>query len=429
MKKFILLSAALACFFISASGFAKSLPEFSPGTCGSRAVKYKTAPASMPWNTAERVAAARDFMAQGDIINSIAYYKSLKDSAEWNEIRPEYALALALGGMSEPAMNCLDNSRQQEPFGSAAYYYAGWIFSLAGYRSIGNNMWDTAKNGGGYHAALAQKAAGAAAENNLCGQKMAQAKDLPRGVKQAQPKSQDAKEGLKAAMISYSEGKYFHAAYLFCGLSEKYPGWVVAYMGCSLALEGAGAFDAARDCARAAETLTGLSADDRKKISERVNELGKMKEEEKDAWMRDKNPENENAMNKEIYVLSFGGANAGFGGGSDFTLSLSGKLGVMIIKEMDVSLGLGYETVSGLVLSVSSAYRYYFDDNYSINPGAAVNFGVSENGLSISIALNGGFSWYLDNKSSSADIIVSLNKSLASEDPSISAYVGMTRYF
>ena len=82
MKKFILLPAALACFFIAASGFAKSLPEFSPGTCGSRAVKYKTAPASMPWNTAERVAAARDFMAQGDIINSIAYYKSLKDSAE-----------------------------------------------------------------------------------------------------------------------------------------------------------------------------------------------------------------------------------------------------------------------------------------------------------------------------------------------------------
>ncbi|PKL92216.1 MAG: hypothetical protein CVV21_05550 [Candidatus Goldiibacteriota bacterium HGW-Goldbacteria-1] len=429
-KTYFLISAALVCLFFTGALYAKPLPEFNPGDCGGWNIKYKTAPASMPWSSADRIAGARDFLIQGDIINSINYYKALKDSGEWSKIRPEYAMALGAGGMYEPAVNFLDTDRQEEPYGAAAYYYAGWVYHLAGYRDMGRDMWKAAQNGGGYHAYFAKDALNTTNPEKLyCAGKLGADKPLPRYVKSAEPDTAEARESLKTALMYYSEEKYFSAAYAFRKMAEKYPGWVIAYMGCSLALEGAGAFDSARAAAEAAQTITGLGKADGDKVSQRVKELGQIKQSDKEAWMRNKNPELETPGVKDTYVISFGGANMGFGGGGDFSLALSGRLGIMVLKEMEVSLGAGFDTLSGLNLSVGATYRYFIDENYSLNPGTAVIFGVSGDGLSISIALNGGFSWYLDKKSSSADIILSLNKTLVSDDPSVSVYVGTTRYF
>ena len=249
---------------------------------------------------------------------------------------------------------------------------------------------------------------------------------LPAEKKRVAPPDAKAKALLVRAVTLLSEKKYFTSILIYRQLIEEYPGWEIPYLGYTLALEKCGAFE----CAKKAAIQARLAAENDKETIEQLklksNELAAMPKADQDNWIMAQTAESFKEKPASFY-LGFGGGQLMFGGSSGFKLTISGRAGMLLNSGMDLSTNVGYDNSSGFDLGVNATQRYYIGTEYSLNPGASIDFNTGRGSLSIGVLCGG--SWYFDNKRSSIDALLSLNAYIGnSAAPAVGFYLGTTRY-
>lgn len=112
----------------------------------------KDIPSRDPWGDKpwfmDPVIEARGYFMLGFLPEAIDRYKEINKAESSIRLRPEYAFMLAMSGYYEPAMLYLDEAHIKDPSGAGAYYYAGWVFTFAGYGDLAKNFWGIAQGGG-----------------------------------------------------------------------------------------------------------------------------------------------------------------------------------------------------------------------------------------------------------------------------------------
>jgi tetratricopeptide (TPR) repeat protein len=429
MKKTLIFLTFLT-FFLTLKNFylnADSLQEFNPLDC--EVVESQNKLFSFLYSDIDKINEARNHLIKGEIIDAIDDYRNLKDSEYWSDICPEYAFTLACAGNLESAMNYLDDAIEEMPSNSSPYYYAGLVFFIAGYKDVANNFFKVAEKFPGYHSQFAAKAAKIGISGIKCLKiTPPPEKNVKKGLKSFVPPSQEAKDALSLALLYYSENKHLSAIYEFLKLIDEYAGWVLPYMGCSLAMEKAGAFDAAKDFTDVALSISGIDKETKNQLEDRKNTFNKMTPEDKTSWIEEKiKAENEDINFDNVFFISFGGANFSFDDG-EFSFSISGRLGIILSKKLDVSLNSGYDKSNGFTLGFNTVYRYFFARSYSLNTGVALTYNSSSSSLFTGIT--GGASWYFDRKKSSVDVMLIINDDLLNDNSlSTNLFLGITRYF
>ncbi|HPD18084.1 MAG TPA: hypothetical protein PLF61_00290 [Candidatus Goldiibacteriota bacterium] len=425
MKKTLIFLA----FFLTLGNFylnADSLPEFNPLDC--KVLESQNKLFSFLYSDIDKVNEARNHLIKGEIIDAVDDYRNLKDSEYWPDVCPEYAFALACIGNFESAMNYLDDAMEEMPSDSSPYYYTGLVFFIAGYKDIANDFFKVAGKLPGYHAQLAAKAAKTGISGIKCLKIIPPEKNIKKVLKSFTPPSQEAKDMLSLALLYYSGNKYLSATYEFLKLIDRYEGWVLPYMGCSLAMEKVEMFDSARDFADAALSISGIDEETKNQLKDRKNAFDKMSPGDKTLWIEEKiKAKNEDINLDNIFFISFGGANFSFDDG-EFSFSISGRLGIILSEKTDVSLNAGYDKSNGFTLGFNTAYRYFFARSYSLNAGVALTYNSSSSSLFTGIT--GGASWYFDRKKSSVDAMLIINSDLLNDNSlSTNLFLGITRYF
>jgi hypothetical protein len=222
-----------------------------------------------------------------------------------------------------------------------------------------------------------------------------------------------------------SEKKYFTAILIYRGLIEKYPDWEIPYLGYTLALEKAGAFDCEKQASKQAQAASGNDSQAKQQLEKKAKQLDSAPAGKQDKWIKAQTTDSF-AEKPAGFYLGFGGGQLMFGGSNGFKLVISGRAGMLMNTGEDISLNLGLDTSSGLDIGANATQRFYVGKEYSINPGIALDYNTGRG--SLSLGLLGGGSWYFE-KNNSLDLLLSLNGYIGNgAGVSAGFYLGMTRY-
>jgi tetratricopeptide (TPR) repeat protein len=248
---------------------------------------------------------------------------------------------------------------------------------------------------------------------------------LPELAKKSAAPDDTAKGLLVRAVTMLSEKKYFTAILIYRGLIEKYPDWEIPYLGYTLALEKAGAFDCEKQASKQAQAASGNDSQAKQQLEKKAKQLDSAPADKQDKWIKAQTTDSF-AEKPAGFYLGFGGGQLMFGGSNGFKLVISGRAGMLMNTGEDISLNLGLDTSSGLDIGANATQRFYVGKEYSINPGIALDYNTGRG--SLSLGLLGGGSWYFE-KNNSLDLLLSLNGYIGNGAGfSAGFYLGMTRY-
>jgi hypothetical protein len=252
--------------------------------------------------------------------------------------------------------------------------------------------------------------------------------ELPAVLKGKTAPDDSAKEKLVRAVSLLADKKYFTSALIYRGLINDYPDWVIPYLGYTLALEKAGAFQCAKEAAVQAAAAAVFDKEIAAQIKAKIKQLEAAAAKPQNSWRFEQTADTF-AEKPAGFYLGFGGGQMVFGGKDGFRLSVNGRFGMLFNTGEDISLNLGIDSSIGSNLGIVGIQRYYLGEDFSANAGALAGIGADSAGLNVSAGLTGGGSIYYDNKKSSLDLMLNMRAYLGGNNKTgVEIYLGTTRY-
>jgi tetratricopeptide (TPR) repeat protein len=338
---------------------------------------------------------ARNFILSENINDAIATYAQLlaKDSVN-SALLAEDAYALALGGVYDAALMRLDRIWFIGADSPDENFYTAQVFALMGYDDLAGEFWKTSDKN--------KTPAWISSKSAILLQKFKRKFQSSDEVT-----SEKLKANFKHANELADKKSYFQSIAAFRKIITVCPNEYLPYVGYSISLEQTGALEKSAQNLKTALSLIGDKAEDKemKQLIEQqlVSVVGKMSL--LPIGTMPGFPPSSSLDIKQPQMMAYAGGMMG-----SSTKSLNGRIGYYISQSSNASLDFGSSNSSGNSYTNLGLSVYNRKNSFVSGGGLLLSKGAESTTLYLKLSV--GFSKMNQNRTSSLDIFLDVNKGL-----------------
>ncbi len=362
---------------------------------------------------------ARNFILTENINEAVAAYSGLAKNSTDPELIMEYAYALALGGFYDASFIYLDRIRNNGFNSVDVNYYTSQVFALMGNNDLASEFWSPSM------------------QNKAPGWISSKATTLLEKFKKKLSGSTKTNRDELIANFRHanqlaSQNLYFQSIALFQEITTLYPNEYLPYVGYSISLEKAGAFQKSSQALTKAIALLSNSAEDKEKKQLMEQQLYELKLKAASFQKNNASQITQNYVpeNKRVQTVAHIGGMV-----SPHLTNINLRYGFYIANAGSGSIDFGMLQNKNADNTFNNTYFHIGVTTYErmkkILAGVGIQFNFENGGTTTyNLKLSGGLSFVGKSKRSSLDIFIDVLKNTSATEPLVlNVSLGTSFYF
>ncbi len=357
---------------------------------------------------------ARNYILTENINEAIAAYgKLIKTNVTDPVLLAEDAYSLALAGIYDAALMRLDRCRSLGAISPEINFFTSQVFALMGYNDLANEYWK---------ATDINKAPGWIFSKSVVLLQKYKCKSPVSSTKSRDELIANFKHANELA----SQNQYFQSVALFHDIVSIYPNEYLPYVGYSITLEKTGAFEKSAQTIEKAISLIGTSAEDQSKKQLLEKRLATIRQNmtllpSPYSAPAIKAPKIQDVASPQMMAYAGGMMAPSY-------LSMNGRIGYFISESSNASFDVGI--LKNAEYSSTNLGLSVYNQKNGFVSGAGLLLSAANGTTTFALKISVGYSKMNKNRSSSFNIFLDVNRTLAKESyTTASLSIGRSFYF